>query len=513
YSHAASLTPPPRAPTCTLPTPWAARCRVPCLARARALPSSPSPSMTRYRAPAAPLLFLVGSCLEPISTIPISTRNMLPVTFPDLPRITPVTDLPRAFRHSTAFSTPARISIRALPIPTRIRLDTSFLHSASRVSSCAPRLSSSTPMPTRSRPSPASPPLACLAHHACFPCDAQRIPPVPMLGSPTAYTRAPHAVRVSLLLSRASNREQRREEYEREDDFDRRSQASNYHDHPKPEKLRITLSTFNGNNPEAWLNRAVQYFDLNETEGRDRVRYAAYYLDGEANVWWQWLTSVYRSRQRVIRWNDFERELLTCFGSSDYHNYHEALSRIRQTGSLRDYLKEFERLACRVQGWPETALVGTFIGGLKYDLAAEVRLERPESMHAAMEVARRREDHLVATRRGWADARYPETRRTQPDASDMVPSGQPPDNSRLTNSTRPPVKHLTLEEIKRRREKGLCFKCEERFTPGHQCKQAFVIHVIDPNEEEPEVEKDWEQEVKIGVPEEEAEISMHAMAG
>ncbi|CAA0830058.1 Unknown protein, partial [Striga hermonthica] len=144
---------------------------------------------------------------------------------------------------------------------------------------------------------------------------------------------------------------------------------------------------------------------------------------------------------------------------------------------------------------------------------AEVRLERPESMHAAMEVARRREDHLVATRRGRADARYPKTRRAQPDASDMVPSGRPPDNSRPTNSTRPPVKHLTLEEIRRRREKGLCFKCEERFTPGHQYKQAFVIHVIDPNEEEPEVEKDWEQEVEAGVPKEEAKISMHAMAG
>ncbi|CAA0834998.1 Unknown protein, partial [Striga hermonthica] len=152
------------------------------------------------------------------------------------------------------------------------------------------------------------------------------------------------------------DREQQREEYEREDDFDRRSQASNRHDRPKPEKPKLVLSTFTGADPDAWLNRAAQYFELNEIEGSDRVKYAAYYLDGEANVWWQWLTSVYRGRRQVIRWNDFERELLTRFGTSDYHNYNEALSRIRQTGSLRDYLKEFERLAYRVRGWPETAL-------------------------------------------------------------------------------------------------------------------------------------------------------------
>ncbi|CAA0830136.1 Unknown protein, partial [Striga hermonthica] len=70
------------------------------------------------------------------------------------------------------------------------------------------------------------------------------------------------------------------------------------------------------------------------------------------------------NRQRVITWGDFERELLTRFGTSDYHNYDEALTRIRQTGNLRDYLKEFERLSCRVRDWPETALVEAFVGGL-----------------------------------------------------------------------------------------------------------------------------------------------------
>ncbi|CAA0812235.1 Unknown protein, partial [Striga hermonthica] len=85
---------------------------------------------------------------------------------------------------------------------------------------------------------------------------------------------------------------------------------------------------------------------------------------------------------------------------------------------------------------------------------------------------------------------------------------------RPSDSSRPPVlevKRLSPEEIKRRREKGLCFKCDEKFMPGHQCNQAFVIHFID--NEEPEIEEDWDQEVEIGVPEEEAEILMHAMAG
>ncbi|CAA0819826.1 Unknown protein, partial [Striga hermonthica] len=72
---------------------------------------------------------------------------------------------------------------------------------------------------------------------------------------------------------------------------------------------------------------------------------------------------------------------------------------------------------------------------------------------------------------------------------------------------------LSPEEVKRRREKGLCFKCEERFTPGHQCKQAFVIEVANPDDKEDEVEEEPPQEDEIEAFREEPEISMHAMAG
>lgn len=41
----------------------------------------------------------------------------------------------------------------------------------------------------------------------------------------------------------------------------------------------------------------------------------------------------------------------------------EALSKIEQTGSLREYQKEFERLGNQVRGWTQKALVGTFMGG------------------------------------------------------------------------------------------------------------------------------------------------------
>ncbi|CAA0810632.1 Unknown protein, partial [Striga hermonthica] len=117
-------------------------------------------------------------------------------------------------------------------------------------------------------------------------------------------------------------------------------------------------------------------------------------------------------------------------------------------------------------------------------------------------------DHLAATRRGRADARFTNTCRAGP--------SQATAGARPAISTRPPgpvVKQLTPEEINRRREKGLCFKCEEKFMPGHRCKQAFVIEVANFDEEETEVKEEPEPVDDIEAFNEEAEISMHAMAG
>ena len=47
------------------------------------------------------------------------------------------------------------------------------------------------------------------------------------------------------------------------------------------------------------------------------------------------------------------------------------------------------------------------------------------------------------------------------------------------NKTIPPIKKISWEEMLKRKEKGLCFSCNKRFTLGHWCaiKQLFVFDV------------------------------------
>lgn len=95
----------------------------------------------------------------------------------------------------------------------------------------------------------------------------------------------------------------------------------------------------------------------------------------------------------------FARELVNRFGPSEYTDYDEVLTHIRQTGSLRDYQKEFEKLASRVHDWPEKALIGAFVGGLKTELASEVCVFRPRTYSEVVELARIRDDHLMNLRK------------------------------------------------------------------------------------------------------------------
>ena len=136
----------------------------------------------------------------------------------------------------------------------------------------------------------------------------------------------------------------------------------------------------------------MQYFDDQETSEDHKVTLAAFHLEGEANQWWQWMKKVYCKDKIEVNWENFKKELLVRFGPTKVEDFDKALSRICQSGTLREYQREFERLANRVDGWPQKALVGAFMGGLKDNIASKIRMFKPKTLLEAIELARIRDD-------------------------------------------------------------------------------------------------------------------------
>lgn len=58
--------------------------------------------------------------------------------------------------------------------------------------------------------------------------------------------------------------------------------------------------------------------------------------------------------------------------------------------------------------------------------------------------------------------------------------------------------------MQKQSEKGLCFNCDKKFTPGHRCK-TIQVFLIEPMKEE---EGDGEE---VGADVEEVEFSVHAI--
>lgn len=68
-------------------------------------------------------------------------------------------------------------------------------------------------------------------------------------------------------------------------------------------------------------------------------------------------------------------------------------------------------------------------------------------------------------------------------------------------------KRLSWEELKKKRSLGLCFSCDERYTPGHRCKQPQLF--IMEGEHDTESEEDEAARGDESIP----EITLHALSG
>lgn len=79
-----------------------------------------------------------------------------------------------------------------------------------------------------------------------------------------------------------------------------------------------------------------------------RVSFGSYHLNDESNELWQATTKALNEDQTPITWEVFEVELWARFGPIAAEDFSEALSKIRQTGTLREYQWEFERLQNKV---------------------------------------------------------------------------------------------------------------------------------------------------------------------
>ena len=282
-------------------------------------------------------------------------------------------------------------------------------------------------------------------------------------------------------------------------------------DQTRPSQLKLHFPKFNGDDPTGWIYKAEQYFEFQNIVVDQRVQLASFHLEGIALQWHRWRTKF----RGPLTWEELTKAILHRFGPTDYEDPAEALTRLRQTTAVAAYQEAFERLSHRVDGLPETFLIGCFIAGLRDDIRLDVKIKQPRTLADAIGVARLVEERNALQKRTTPPGRI------LPVAS--VPRGPPtpavgilglPPTQRpgsISNPPTTPFRRITSQEARERREKGLCYYCDEKYSLGHRCERPQLFMIEDSPNMGEENSEDNEQgaEVFEALP----EISFHAIAG
>ncbi|MFS7913536.1 putative retrotransposon gag domain, aspartic peptidase domain superfamily [Helianthus anomalus] len=274
---------------------------------------------------------------------------------------------------------------------------------------------------------------------------------------------------------------------------DEDSSGSNYRRYRPFNK--IDFPTYSDGDPRGWVLKVEKYFRYYNIPEDEQVDVAAMHLEGDALDFYSWVSA----DQAIEFWDELVRALQKNFGPAEFQNPDEHLCSIKQTGTVQEYRQEFAKRSSRVTNWPEHCLLGVFLNGLKDDLKADVRIHKPRIVYKAMSIAIEFESKVSHMKsKKIVSSSSVQTELTPAASNNLVPTAaaQKPTDTRLFDA-----------EKHGRYLRGECFRCGDKYGPGHRCKTGTLklIEIADDRAETTVNEQDCTDEL--------AKISLHALFG
>jgi hypothetical protein len=237
---------------------------------------------------------------------------------------------------------------------------------------------------------------------------------------------------------------------------------------------RMDLTTFRGDNPRGWLRRCNKFFKLNATPWQQWVEIASLYLEGKAEIWFEGYMC---GLDVSLEWEEFSKAICSRFGSRD--DIVEEFNKLTQEGGMEEYVERFEELKSLMHSLnpllPESYYISSFISGLKEDIKPMLKILKPGTLMTAFDQAKwQEESNNILARK----SRF--TTKPVMGGQGGRSFGNQQSNYVSNNSQTPKVSETMYEQ---RRRLGQCFKCGDKFMPGHKCI-AKGLNMIEGQEEE-----------------------------
>lgn len=226
---------------------------------------------------------------------------------------------------------------------------------------------------------------------------------------------------------------------------------------------------------------------------------------------------------------EFKRQVLNRFHHSQAGDAYEMVMALKQTGTVAEYRERFETMSAPLSDASDEMLMGAFRNGLKEDIRADLRIMKFGSLQEMMDLAHNVEErNLVVEKNRDFLSKHLKTAATtkwtvgKPNMDWTRISGTGgsdpfratiynPVSSRNTNSKTQTaekqntqssassnangsktlssqVRRLTDAEVAKKWSLGLCYRCDEKYSPTRKCKnkqlQVMILQPCDGEEED-----------------------------
>lgn len=238
---------------------------------------------------------------------------------------------------------------------------------------------------------------------------------------------------------------------------------------------KVEFPKFDGTNARGWVVKANKFSMLNlGMDTSTKIVFASLYLEGPADHWFQTI----QVEHPELTWETFVELLLQRFSSGNQENLVGKFNKLVQKGTVAEYVAEFEEL----RGYLLTHhnvhtpdfYLSSFLSGLRADIQQALYVYKPRTLTEAMEKAREHETLMdILEKRSKAPSKTPYVKpHTDWQPSKATVSSVPPSVfSQPIASKLPEIKKISPQEMANRREKGLCYNCDEVYSRGHKCQR------------------------------------------
>lgn len=176
------------------------------------------------------------------------------------------------------------------------------------------------------------------------------------------------------------------EHYRRESELGYR-QIEHRHENRKGLYKKVEMPIFSGVNPFGWIAQAERYFRVMQSTPEYQLELASLSLEEDALSWFNYEIEYGDFKD----WVDFKQRLLSRFAESFEKTPGKRLFSIQQTGSIAEYVREFQELASQIK-LAEAHKIDIFFNGLKREMKEVIMMKEPQTLSDHIQAVIKMED-------------------------------------------------------------------------------------------------------------------------